>query len=104
MATNAPDIYSNSTDRWQSVEYRTFTRLELPNNSMTTVTDVVFEGGERHAYAACDYFGNGKFNSRQSWSLYKIADYIEPASALGQHHGHSRRTDHRGGRLTSNRP
>ncbi|CAO1628115.1 unnamed protein product [Parajaminaea phylloscopi] len=76
VATNAPDVYSfRSTDRWQSVEYRKYTRPELRSNSMTTATDLVF-GKERHVYAAGAYFGNGKFSKRTSWPLYKVADYL----------------------------
>lgn len=103
LATNAPYIYSfRSTDRWTTAEYRTFTRPELRNNSLTTVTELVF-GDRRHAYAAGAYFvswsgsgrgkslldcryltliaplliqGKGKFNTRTSWPLYKVDDYM----------------------------
>lgn len=82
VVTNAPYVYSfRSTDNWQTATYKQFYRDEFRNNSLTTVTDLVF-GDEakgtlqRCIYGAGAYFGKGKFQSRTNWPLYKISSKL----------------------------
>lgn len=60
VVTNAPDVISfRSTDGWKTASYKTVTRAELKNNSLTTVTQLEFDG-QVGLYGSGAYFGNGK--------------------------------------------
>jgi len=76
IATKAPNVYSfSSTDGWNSVSFRTFTRPELRSNDLTTVVEGIY-GGIRNVYASGAYFSNGQKGGRTNYPLLHIDDGV----------------------------
>lgn len=72
LGAKAPTVYSfKSTDGWNSVTFKTFTRNEFKSNSLTSIVEGK-NGGQSGVYGTGAYFGEGAHGGRTTFPAYKI--------------------------------